>query len=373
MNWISIRPKCRLRFRPTFRDATFEESSGRALDIQTAGTCTEASACVSLAAMKSRATQRAGCFAIGVVFASLLAVVSCAKRESGVAGISSGMDVSAESAAPQMARAEPGAEAGGVASPAAPAPTAPRPSARKLIKTIEMAIEVRKPEEVSTALQALSERLGGYVSGVGANRLPDGAMQVALTLRIPVEKLDAARAEVKKLAVKVLSEQMHTEDVTDQLVDLDARLKTLRATEAELQALLAESRAKARKVEEIMAIFRELTEIRTQIEQIGAQVVGLDRQVAYSTLQVQILPVSSARPVVGDGWRPGDRVRDSIRTLVSFLRGVGDFLIFALIVGLPVLAVLWLGLFLLRKVWRRLRGNRAPKAAAPRAPEPPAA
>lgn len=322
--------------------------------------------------MKSRATQRAGCFAIGVVFASLLAVVSCARRESGVAGISSGMDVSAESAAPQMARAEPGAETGGVASPAVPA--APRPSARKLIKTIEMAIEVRKPEEVSAALQRLSESLGGYVSGVGANRLPDGAMQVVLTLRIPVEKLDAARAEVKKLAVKVLSEQLRTEDVTDQLVDLDARLKTLRATEAELQALLAESRAKARKVEEIMAIFRELTEIRTQIEQIGAQVVGLDRQVAYSTLQLQILPVSSARPVAGEGWQPGARVRDSFRTLVSFLRGLGDFLIFALIVGLPVLGVLWLALFLLRRLWRRVRGNRPPKAggAKPQPPEPPA-
>jgi hypothetical protein len=195
-------------------------------------------------------------------------------------------------------------------------------------------------------------------------------MQVTLTLRIPVEKLDAARAEVKKLAVKVLSEQLHTEDVTDQLVDLDARLKTLRATETELQALLAESRAKARKVEEIMAIFRELTEIRTQIEQIGAQVVGLDRQVAYSTLQVQISPISSARPVTGEGWQPGDRVRDSIRTLVNFLRGLGDFLIFALIVGVPVLFVIWLALFLLRKLWRRVRGNRPPKVAPPKPQDP---
>ncbi len=283
------------------------------------------------------------------------------------------MSASAESVAPPMARAEAGSGGALFSVANIPAPAAPRPSARKLIKTIEMAIEVRKPEQVSTALQALSETLGGYVSGVGANRLADGAMQVTLTLRIPVEKLDAARAEVKKLAVKVLSEQLRTEDVTDQLVDLDARLKTLRATEAELQALLAESRSKARKVEEIMAIFRELTEIRTQIEQIGAQVVGLDRQVAYSTLQVQVLPVSSARPVTGDGWQPGDRVRDSIRTLVSFLRGLGNFLIFALIVGLPVLGVLWLALFLLRKIWRRVRGHRPPKVAPsePQAPEPP--
>ncbi|HXU30259.1 MAG TPA: DUF4349 domain-containing protein [Thermoanaerobaculia bacterium] len=313
--------------------------------------------------------------AIGVVFSSLFALGGCAKKEA--------MDSSsgAESVAPQAARAEAGADAaklasvgyigpGGGEQAASPAPTAPRPSPRKLIKTIEMAIEVRKPEEVSTALQALAETLGGYVSGVGANRLADGAMQVTLTLRIPVEKLDAARAEVKKLAVKVLSEQLHTEDVTDQLVDLDARLKTLRATEAELQALLAESRAKARKVEEIMAIFRELTEIRTQIEQIGAQVVGLDRQVAYSTLQVQLSPISSARPVVGDGWQPGDRVRDNARRLLNFLRGLGDFLIFFLMVGVPVLFVIWLALFLLRKLWRLARGKRPPKVGPPRPEHP---
>ncbi len=317
--------------------------------------------------MSLRATQRAGCLAIGFVVSSLFAVAACAKREA------IAPSVATESAAP-MARGPASAEAaklsslgyvaagGGGGQPVTPAQSAPRPSPRKLIKTIEMAIEVRKPEEVSATLQTLAETLGGYVSGVGANRLADGAMQVTLTLRIPVEKLDAARAEVKKLAVKVLSEQLHTEDVTDQLVDLDARLKTLKATEAELQALLAESRAKARKVEEIMAIFRELTEIRTQIEQIGAQVLELDRQVAYSTLQVQISPVSSARPVTGEGWQPGDRVRDSIRTLVSFLRGLGDFLIFALIVGLPVLGLLWFALFLLRKFWRRMRGKRPPKA-----------
>jgi len=317
-----------------------------------------------------KATQRAGCLAIGVLLSSLFAAVACAKREgtTGSGGIGAPSE-SEEAVAPQMARAAAPVD-GAAAQPNAPAPVVPRPSPRKLIKTIEMAIEVRKPEEVSATLQTLAETLGGYVSGVGANRLEDGAMQVTLTLRIPVEKLDAARAEVKKLAVKVLSEQLHTEDVTDQLVDLDARLKTLRATEAELQALLAESRAKARKVEEIMAIFRELTEIRTQIEQIGAQVVGLDRQVAYSTLQVQISPISSARPVTGDGWQPGDRVRDSIRTLVNFLRGLGDFLIFALIVGLPVLGVIWLALFLLRKLWRRVRGKRPLGFAQPKPQDP---
>ena len=85
---------------------------------------------------------------------------------------------------------------------------------------------------------------------------------------------------------------------------------------------------------------------------------------------MQISPISSARSVTGDGWQPGDRVRDSIRTLVNFLRGLGDFLIFALIVGLPVLGVIWLALFLLRKLWRRVRGKRPLGFAQPKPQDP---
>ena len=87
-----------------------------------------------------------------------------------------------------------------------------------------------------------------------------------MTLRVPVERLEEALSAIRKLAGRVEREQQRVEDVTDRFVDLEARLRTLRATEAELQALLAESRQKARKVEEIMAVYRELTEIRSQIE-----------------------------------------------------------------------------------------------------------
>ncbi len=320
--------------------------------------------------MNPRTTsQRAGCVLLGALL-SLVAIGACAKKvEMSEAPAEAAVATQDSESMARAATAAPAAEgAGGSAAPAA----APKASPRKLIKTVELSIEVRKPEEVSTNLQALAEKLGGYVSGVGANRLYDGSMQVALTLRIPVERLEEARREVKKLAVKVVSEQLRTDDVTDQLVDLDARLRALRATEAELLALLAESRQKARKVEEIMEVYRELTEIRTQIEQVGAQVAGLDRQVAYSTLQIQISPVSSARPVTGDGWQPGDRVRDSFRTLIGFLRGLGNFLIFAVIVGIPVLGVLWLALFLLRKLWRLVRGPKPPRAAPPGSAPPPA-
>ncbi|HXU47237.1 MAG TPA: DUF4349 domain-containing protein [Thermoanaerobaculia bacterium] len=278
--------------------------------------------------------------------------LACAKREAPPA---------AESAiAAEESRAAPAVAGVAGAAPAArgaQASPVPRP-ARKLIRSYDLSLEVRRPEEASAALQKLAERLGGYVDGLSAQRMDDGTMRVELTLRIPAERLDAARTEAKKLAVRVVREQLQTEDVTDQLVDLGARLKTLQATEGELRALLAESRAKARKVDEIMAVYQQLTEIRTQIEQIGAQVAGLDRQVAYSKLHVELWPVASARPVAGEGWQPGDTARTAARTLLQILRALGDFAIYAAMVLLPVGALLWLVWRLLRGAVRRLRRPR---------------
>lgn len=236
---------------------------------------------------------------------------------------------------------------------------APRPSSRKLVRTVDLSLEVKATTPVAEAIQKIAVDLGGYVGSVNAERR-DGLLYYRLTVRVPVDKLDEAMAAVKKLAIRVNREQVSTEDVTDQYVDLDARVRTLEATEHELQALLAESRQKSRKVDEIMAVYRELTGIRTQIEQIKAQLANLDKLAAFSTLNVELVPTEAARPVAAPGWQPSERVRGSFRTLVNLLRGLVDFLIFFVIVLVPLGIVLFLIGKVLRQIWRRLRRKGSP-------------
>jgi hypothetical protein len=178
------------------------------------------------------------------------------------------------------------------------------------------------------------------------------------------------------MASRVDREQNAVEDVTSQYIDLDARIRTLKATEAELQALLAESRQRGRKVEEIMAVYRELVEIRSQIEQIQAQLNSFDRLASFSTIRLELNPTEGAKPVAEAGWQPGDTLRSSFLMLVAFLRWLVDFLIFAAIVLLPI-GLLVAGVALI--VRRVLRGRRRstedlagspPPGATPGGPSP---
>jgi Domain of unknown function (DUF4349) len=235
---------------------------------------------------------------------------------------------------------------------------------RKLVRTVDLEIEVRDPETVSGQVQGLAGRLGGYVANVSAERRDDGILYAQMTLRVPAERLDEALSAIRKLAVRVQKEQQQVEDVTDRFVDLEARLRTLRATEAELQALLAESRQKARKVEEIMAVYRELTEIRSQIEQIEGQRNALDKLASLSTLNLVLVPTEAAKPVAGGAWDPGGTLRASFRTLVAILKWLMTMAIYLVVVFLPLALLAGLLLWLVRRVRRRMR---------PDDPEPPLA
>jgi hypothetical protein len=264
-------------------------------------------------------------------------------------------------AAPAPSRqAAPQGQAEQKAAPAA-APAQNRAPAipRKLIRTFNLSLEVRNTEEVAKRVQALVSRLGGYVASANGQRQGE-VLYYSMTVRVPVERVDEALAVIRALALRINREQQQVEDVTDQYIDLDARLRTLEATEAELRALLAESRQRGRKVAEIMEVYRELVEIRSQIEQIRTQLNSFDKLAALSTINLELVPTEAAKPVAGDQWRPGDTLRSSARTLVAFLRWLVDFTIYAVIVLLPVFLVIALVLLGMRTVWRRVKRKENP-------------
>jgi hypothetical protein len=258
------------------------------------------------------------------------------------------------------------------ASKAAPA-TAPGQNrapavTRKLIRTVNLQLEVRDTEEVAARVQALATRLGGFVGSSNGQRRED-LMYYSLTLRVPVERLDEAVAAIRALAIRVNQEHQQVDDVTDQYIDLDARMRTLEATETELRALLAESRQRARKVSEIMEVYQQLIEIRSQIEQIRTQLNSFDKLAALSTINLELMPTEAAKLVVdGDEWRPGDTLRGSARTLVGFLRWLLDAVIYFFVVLLPVGLVIAAVVLALRWLWRR--GRRITIGGPPSAPPP---
>ncbi len=209
---------------------------------------------------------------------------------------------------------------------------------RSIIRRARLELSVADTDDAAGEITALAERLGGYVGDLTARRR-DELLFYDLTIRLPTARYGEAMTALKGMATRVESETRSTEDVTDQIVDLGARLETLRGVETELRALLAESRRQGRDVAAIMEIYRQLTDIRTQIEQLEARLANLERETALSAIQVTLVPDAAARPILGDAWRPGETVREAFAMLVGVLQGLGDLAIFAAVFLLPLVAL----------------------------------
>ncbi len=225
------------------------------------------------------------------------------------------------------------------------------PALRRLIKTVDLRVQVEHTEATAEAVKALTAEIGGYVAFVSAERYGEN-MRYSLTIKVPVNRLEEAVSQLKAMAVTVNHESLSTQDVTDQFVDLEARLRTLAATETELQALLAEARSRDFKAADIMVVYERLTEIRGRSERLQGQLNQLSNQTSFSTVNIYLNPTESAESIAGEKWRPTETVRRSFRGLVSGLKVIIDFLIYLMIGVIPILAVILLPLVFL---WRRFR------------------
>ncbi|MFN8589228.1 MAG: DUF4349 domain-containing protein [Candidatus Eisenbacteria bacterium] len=297
-----------------------------------------------------------------LVFA--LAVAGCARGEkSAEVPASAALDALAPQRAVSAVTNAPAAleqETGSGASQAG-LPVATALAKRMLVRNVSLSLVVADVDSCGARIERLVAARGGFVA---SSSLEDrgGFPWRQLTLRVPADGLAATLAELRAMAVKVTAETQSVEDVTDQAVDLQARLRTLRATEEELIGLLKDARAHGQKAEDVMAVYRELTGIRTQIEQYDAQLESLKGLAAMSTIAVQLQPDAAAGPIQPHGWRPGETVRSSVRQLAGALRGLGDFAIWAVIVGAPIALLFGLAAGLVAKLARRLRARRAPRA-----------
>ena len=227
---------------------------------------------------------------------------------------------------------------------------------RRLVRKAELDLRVSDTTAAAESINKLVAQFEGHIGSSSANRI-DGNLHYSMTVRVPESRLDEAITSLKKLADEVEREQSSAEDVTEQYVDLNARLLTLEATEKELRALLAESRQRQQKAEEIMAIYRELTTIRTNIEQIRGQLNVLQNLTSLATINVSLSPSESPTTVV-TSWRPTETISASFQSLATTLTVLADFAIVLVIVVLPTLLIMALTVWVLLRLWQTTRTRR---------------
>lgn len=239
---------------------------------------------------------------------------------------------------------------GGVARRAGPADKLTGPM---VIRRAVLTLTTGDFDNARAEMQRLVALHRGYIGQLETASPSGAARSLKATLRVPADQLDAIIAGLKKLG-RVEQESQTGEEVTQQYVDLVARLSNARTTE---QRLIQVLRQNTGRVSDILQVEREIARVREEIERMDAQRKNLETLVSFATLEFRLgeefkaqfqAPPSMARRLWNEfveGWRSAF---DSAFGLALFILGYGPSLL------------LWFAIlfFPVRFAWRRLRATR---------------
>jgi hypothetical protein len=232
--------------------------------------------------------------------------------------------------------------------------------ARVIIYTGNISLVVQETQQAVNAITALVNEQGGYVAGSNIYR-SNNVLRGNITVRIPAERYQEVLASLRELAIRVESENSNTQDVTEEFTDLQARKTNLELTEKSLQELLDERR-RSGSTSDILEVYRELTNIRGQIEQIEGRLRYLANQSALSTITIELVPDVLYQPVSVAGWEPQGVAKEALQALVAALQVLVNLLIWLAIFVLPLLLILLIPVALLvlfiRWWWKRRKARR---------------
>ncbi len=251
--------------------------------------------------------------------------------------------------------------AAGAAAPAAASATASSPdpaeSPRRIIRTAELYVETDAPEAAVGKLTAFADARGGFVvsSETSRQKDSDGAETVTTTIvfRVPVGAFDDALAAVRTLGSRVSSEKVTGQDVTEEYVDLEARIRAQRAVEEQYMSILKE----AKTIPDILSVQQKLGEVRTEIERAEGRRRFLESQTSLSTITVHVARHIEAVDASGPGFGRSvtlaghDAVAVGVAIVNGAIRTAGVLLPVGVLIGLPV----WLLVRALRRRRARMR------------------
>lgn len=224
-----------------------------------------------------------------LALSSVVTLASCSRSPLNEATVQTGSQfAAAPSAAPRPA-AEPQQI---VADKRAGAP-AEEVSQRKpqLIKKAQLTLVVKSIEESTQVISRLIQKQNGDILGFQSQKPPDSSIRqtASLQIRVPQAQLDSTLNALTKLGT-VQNQSLSAEDVTDQIVDSEARLRNLRKSEEMVLKIMERSGS----VGDVLKAAQELSQIRESIERIDAQLKSLQNQVAYSSINLYLEATVSA-------------------------------------------------------------------------------
>jgi hypothetical protein len=222
------------------------------------------------------------------------------------------------------------------------------PDQALIVYTGTLELEVSDLRAAVDQGQQLIAGLGGHVAASHEQNSAD-SQTATVTYRIPADRWTEALAGLRALGERVVGEQTESEDVTAAVVDLDARITNLRATEGALQAIME----RATTIADVLKVQQELTTVRGEIESKTAQRDVLAQRAALATLEVNYGVPLAKTSIASEGWDLGSEVDGAVATLVRIGQWTASLLVWLAIVIVPVVLPAAAVVYLVIRIRRR--------------------
>jgi predicted small lipoprotein YifL len=227
---------------------------------------------------------------------------------------------------------------------------------RKIIRNANLTLEVTSPAESQRKISSIAESHQGFVvTSEATQRTTEDASKPAITVnlvvRVPAAQFNQTMEEIRAVSARIIQEKTTGQDVTEEFMDLEARIKNQKALEGQFLEIMK----RAGKVEEALNVQRELAEVRTEIEKLEGRRRFLENQASLSTITMTLQSPTQIVNAAGFWYS----IRSAFADGVDAAAAIVLFLIRAVIVLLPILILIFLPIALIaRFIIKRLNRRR---------------
>ncbi|HQZ98547.1 MAG TPA: DUF4349 domain-containing protein, partial [Pyrinomonadaceae bacterium] len=213
------------------------------------------------------------------------------------------------------------------------------PSDRKIIQNAELSLESEQPEEAQKRIATIVQSKSGFVvesqqsgSDLKANRRDI----VQMTVRVPAEKFTETLDEIRTVSSRVIVETIKGQDVTEEFIDIEARLKAQKALERQFMEIMK----RANTVEDALNVQGQLADVRGEIEKVEGRKRFLENQATLSTIKIRLqTPAVFSTNSAGFFYRLSESFGNGFDFALDFMLGLVTFIVgvlpFAVFIGIP--------------------------------------
>ena len=225
---------------------------------------------------------------------------------------------------------------------------------RLVIYNAELRLEIKDFKKVEKEVEQMIRNQGGYIVQENIYQSEENKMEGTITARIPQDQFHSLLTNLEKLAIKVHARNVTGQDVTEEYVDLEARLKSKQAVEERLYQFIKE----AKETKDLLAISNDLARVQEEIEQIKGRMNYLQTQSSFSTVTIYLFENKVVIPnLEKEQLNTWEKTKKQFMSSVNFLLMLLSNFVIITVGSLPIIVITAMILAVGVYIWKWKKGK----------------